>query len=153
MATVYYVNGITGNDANDGLTPGTAKQTILGARDGPCVNGDLVVIDPGVYPELDRTWNNGAKDHVMYMGNPLKPGNVIVDFQNVEGEHWVFNPENPIFVNMHFRNPGVLNGSHLFRSRTSTQVKWYHCVFYNQFGTQNARVIETDGSASPQPPP
>jgi hypothetical protein len=150
MATTYYVNGTTGDDLDDGLTPGTAKQTILGARNA-LTGGDLVVIDPGVYPELDSSWTTAARDGAMYMANPLKPGNVIVDFQNVEHpNHWYFDNEEPVFLGLHFRNPGILSTSHLVVGRTTTKAKFLHCVFYNQFGTQQGRAVNGSGSFSPQ---
>jgi len=44
--TVYYVNALTGNDANDGLSPETAFATIQRAID-TTQDGDTVVVTPG----------------------------------------------------------------------------------------------------------
>jgi hypothetical protein len=148
MAKVVYVDSINGNNGNDGLTPGTAKQTIVGSRAATAAQ-DLVLIAPGLYLEPNLTWNSGADDLTVYLADPTKPGRVIVDFQNIDlSSHWGFNPGNPIFVGIHFRNPGISNGSHFFLNRTTTVPRFYHCVFYNQFGTQNAQVLQGSGTAS-----
>lgn len=46
----YYVNGVSGNDANDGLTPATAKKTIQAAINGASP-GDTIRIAPATYVE------------------------------------------------------------------------------------------------------
>lgn len=46
LTTVYYVNALTGNDANDGLSPETAFATIQRAID-TTQDGDTVVVAPG----------------------------------------------------------------------------------------------------------
>ncbi len=50
VLTTWYVNGATGNDANDCLSSGTACETI-GAAVTKASNADLIQIAPGIYPE------------------------------------------------------------------------------------------------------
>lgn len=55
--TVRYVDGLLGNDANDGLAAVTGgghgpKQTINGVEDTPVVAGDTIWVRPGVYREM-----------------------------------------------------------------------------------------------------
>lgn len=48
---IYYVDQGHGNDANDGLSWGSAKQTISGAAQ-IAADGDTILIGPGVYDEV-----------------------------------------------------------------------------------------------------
>lgn len=47
---VFYVRGVAGSNANDGLTPATAFQTI-GAALSVLTDGDTVIVGPGTYNE------------------------------------------------------------------------------------------------------
>lgn len=148
MAKVVYVDKENGDNGNDGLSWVNAKSTILGAR-AATVSGDLVLIKPNTYLEADVTWSSSNDDLVVYMPDPDSAGLVIVDFQNVDiAQHWYFNPGNPIFVNILFRNPGTATTTYFFQNRTTTRPLFYHCVFANEYGTNGARVMHGSGSFS-----
>ena len=61
---IYYVRK-SGNNANDGLTPATAKLTLNGAEDIPVVAGDTVFVGAGTYRE-QLTCDVSGSD-----GNPI----------------------------------------------------------------------------------
>ena len=63
-ATVFFVNGTTGNDASTGTSPGTAWRTIQKAAN-TMVAGDTVRIMAGVYPESVVPLNSGE------LGTPI----------------------------------------------------------------------------------
>ena len=55
LATTYYVNVATGNDANNGTSSGTpfkwiTKATGSGIVTGVAVSGDTIYVAPGTYP-------------------------------------------------------------------------------------------------------
>jgi hypothetical protein len=83
-----YVDGITGDDNNDGLSPETAKQTIQAAVDAvPVVlTGPATIhIADGTYHEqvtVDRrlAWGNVA--FLSLVGNEISPQNVVLDGQD-----------------------------------------------------------------------
>ena len=127
MAKLVYVNWRTGDDANDGLSSGNAKRTILAARAATAAatastsaSPDLVLIAPGVYFESAQRTNGNAANvslfeaatdtNVTYASDGT--GEVIVDFQNqvpfVDGfsgicAYWRFEVA-VNFVGISFRN-------------------------------------------------
>jgi len=66
---VYYVDGINGNDDDDGLTPQTAFATIQKGIDST-VDGDIVIALPGTYEERI---NFLGKNIVLTSVNPSDP--------------------------------------------------------------------------------
>ncbi|GAH73158.1 unnamed protein product, partial [marine sediment metagenome] len=50
VGTLYYVDGVSGDDTNDGLSPVSAKLTI-GAAILACSAGDIIIIRAGTYNE------------------------------------------------------------------------------------------------------
>lgn len=141
MAKKVYVDGINGDNLNDGLTLVTAKQTILGARSVTAA-GDTVLISPGVYLEGDVTWGSAGDVGTLYIPNPDLPGMVIVDFQDVvgtlSGYHW--NIATPVlFRNIIFRNSGPTG--FFGCSGDNSAYPWFrHCVFANP-GTQRGVAL------------
>ena len=152
MASTYYVDGINGDDGNNGTTWVLAKKTIIAAR-GVAAAGDLVLIAPGVYPETYVAWDSGDSG-TLYMADPTKAGVVIVDFLNVPAAnplygHWYFNTvAYPRFMNIIFRNPGSAASDMFFVNWTTGTATFIHCVFHNQYGTRVGRVITGSGTAS-----
>lgn len=83
QGTIYYVNGETGNDGNDGKSPATAWKTISnGDSTGVLLPGDIVEVAAGTYSNgntwgvvliLNRSGNSAAP--ITYKAN----GRVIID--------------------------------------------------------------------------
>ena len=81
-ARTYYVNGATGSDASDGLTPGTALATIQAAVNkvaGFNLNGFSVTINvaDGTYAPVVLPATSGSGS-VNLAGNTISPANVSV---------------------------------------------------------------------------
>lgn len=145
MASTYYVNGITGDNAWDGTSPtfvsGTTgpKRTIVGAR-AVTAAGDLVLIAPGVYLEPNQAWTAATDYQVLYRRDPFKPGKVIVDFENRSPSgggngfayHWYL--DRGWMMDIHFRNP--YPGAALIASGYN-DTRLVNCVLYDRDGGTN----------------
>jgi hypothetical protein len=138
---VIYVDGINGDDVNSGLV-GFPKKTISGANAVLTGSQDLVIIEPGVYPEPDFTSNSSNGSTSLFMKNPAAPGLVIVDFENRAGTlacenglcNWRINYALK-FLNIHFRNPFANDAHSLVGGEGGA--RFYHCVFYQRDGAAN----------------
>lgn len=83
--TNFYVNGSTGNDANNGLTPSTAWHTLQRSYDILTLNYDFgglthtVNVSDSSYTFLNlfTSWVGGG--NLQYIGNVSTPANVIID--------------------------------------------------------------------------
>lgn len=143
MAKVVYVDGINGDNSNDGLTLGTAKKTIIGAR-AATATYDLVLISGGVYLEGKQVFSSANDRYVLYMANPATPSPVIVDFEessdiygrgHTGGEEYYWRCYGVRFMNIMFRN--AINGA-AFCSFVSYPAAFIHCTFYMRSGPANA---------------
>jgi len=68
--TTYFVDSVSGNDANDGLSFANAKLTLNGAEDIPVVPSDIVKVTPGTYRELLTLDVNGTSGNIItYIGD------------------------------------------------------------------------------------
>jgi hypothetical protein len=83
-ATTFYVNFATGNDANNGLTAGTAFKTLGGAWKYLAANVDgagqvlNIQLADGTYPAAGLVGTIPGCDVVNILGNTAAPGNVIL---------------------------------------------------------------------------
>jgi hypothetical protein len=60
LASTWYVDQATGNDADNGTTPALAKQTIQAmVGSASVINGDIVIVGDGTYIEQVRILNKG----------------------------------------------------------------------------------------------
>lgn len=141
MATTKYVDGVNGNNSNDGSSWVLAKKTIVGAR-AVTAAGDLVLIAPGVYKEPNQNFASASDVGVLYMPDPTQARAVIVDFENRPGEnssagiYYNWRCDQPVrFLNIMFRNP-YSNSAHSLIG-TSGEAKIIHCVLYQRNGTAN----------------
>lgn len=156
MAKICYVNAITGNNANTGLSPALAKKTIAGARSATAAapastlaSPDLVLIAAGVYPEPDTVWNAAADQNVVYMADGS--GEVVVDFEQrggtqALGANWlVVTTVNVIFVGIRFRN--VYRGAFPSSMMVNSAGSFIHCVFHQR--ASDVGVVPSGTAISP----
>jgi hypothetical protein len=151
-AATYYINDdytpgadiyttLGGNDANDGLTPGTPKRTLANLiATTPLLPGDVVLIDTGTYPSgtiISNTVAGVAGNPIVFQGstNLTAGGTVFTGSGNVltvSGSH------------LHVRDFKLLGGSQgLFMSGAN------YCDFLRIQAISNAAVaIQNSGSFS-----
>lgn len=161
MAKICYVNAITGNNANNGLSAGAAKKTIAGARSATAAatastsgSPDIVMIAPGVYPEPNTLWNASTDTNVVYMADGT--GEVIVDFEQripdsffagVLQGNWGAS-QIVIMVGIRFRNPYGGSFPNSSNRMLCGSFSAYHCVFYQRNGGAGTGVgIGNTGTA------
>jgi len=105
-ATIYYVDGGNGNDANTGLSWSTAKKTI-GSAHSLATSGDNIYIKAGIYSYTNSTYGTSAlslKADVNYYGG----------FDGLDSETPETRPTSDIDGNgivepWEFSNPTILN--------------------------------------------
>jgi hypothetical protein len=88
-----YVDASTGNDANDGLSPTNAKQTIQAAVNAvPLIlTGPATIhIADGTYHEAVSIDRRSAGDMLTLVGNETSPENVVLDGQGTIDETGIF---------------------------------------------------------------
>lgn len=159
MAKICYVNAVTGNNANNGLSAGAAKKNFAGAKASTAAatastssSPDIVLVAPGVYYEdEDVVWSAATDVNVVYISDGT--GEVIVDFENRHGVgvsgntayaiNWRFTTA-VIFVGITFRNfprgtIGAASGSYgLMQFNGTNRPKCINCVFYQRDGAASS---------------
>lgn len=78
---IIYVDGIAGNDSNDGLTRPTAKATLAGSRAAYTAGNDIVLVRPTIYLEGNISFTASNDDNVLVRNDPFYSGMPIFDFE------------------------------------------------------------------------
>jgi hypothetical protein len=113
--TDLYVNGATGNDSNNGLTPATAKKTIQGAVNTAwtfppsSAFGITIHISDGTYNESVSTPSIPGPA-VTILGNNATPSNVIVNSVTINAGAITVNGPNVLTVSS-LKFTGSVSGS------------------------------------------
>ena len=175
---VYYMSA-DGNDANDGLTPATAKATIGAAAALLSDIDEKLVVDDGTYPLPAETISlsngcsivsvNGPESTTFYATSVARPffeqttaGTLIrgftVDFRNISFTKWdtcsfLYNAkglvENCILEHYYYNGLDQNGMPAMVRVGNSDAPVFSNVVFRNSYSNYRASFVNVRGSSSP----
>ena len=147
---IYYVDEENGNNNNDGLTPSTAKATILGAtalcRDDYSDDAEYhVFIFPGSYDETEDLRLYGHGIHLHGMGIPGSDSGVNITDTNVTYAPILLAGANCTIENIYFIQTSASNSTYgAIYAIAADNCMIRNCTFKNSSGTGTNAILIDD---------